>query len=293
MGGSVQRSTTVARLGSGAVEYRLDRRGDTVVVVLHGGHLRAGLVWDETVFVDAGITVLAPSRPGYGRTPLSTGTTRAGFADVTAELCRHLGIDKVAAVLGISAGGPTAMAVAARHPGLVERLILQCSQGPHWPRRRERLLANLIFSPVAERLTWGGLRRLLRRAPDTGLRMLLGGLSTVPPRQLLAGMWPEHRATLIALFSAMRSGAGFRQDLRPYTDVTAEIGQPTLVIASRHDGAVSFDDAEHLATAIRRAELVESRSDSHFLELGADWPAISEAIRVFLTSEPRDFAARG
>ncbi|MBL6276370.1 hypothetical protein JMF97_09380 [Micromonospora fiedleri] len=83
------------------MEYRLERRGDSVVVVLHGGHLRAGLAWDEAVFADADVTVLAPSRPGCGRTPLSTGTTSAGFADVTAELCRHLGIDKVAAVLGI------------------------------------------------------------------------------------------------------------------------------------------------------------------------------------------------
>jgi pimeloyl-ACP methyl ester carboxylesterase len=59
--------------------------------------------------------VLAPSRPGYGRTPVSTGTSVTGFADVTRTLCAHLGITRLAAVVGTSGGGPTAVAMAA-HP---------------------------------------------------------------------------------------------------------------------------------------------------------------------------------
>ncbi|CAL9306725.1 MULTISPECIES: alpha/beta fold hydrolase [Streptomyces] len=60
------------------------------------------------VFAESGCTVLAPSRPGYGRTPLSTGTSVSGFADVPRALREHLGIGNVAAVVGISGGGPTA-----------------------------------------------------------------------------------------------------------------------------------------------------------------------------------------
>ncbi|PZV98931.1 Pimeloyl-ACP methyl ester carboxylesterase [Micromonospora phaseoli] len=282
-------------LTGGVVEYRLERRGDAAVVIMHGGHLRAGLTLDEDVFADAGLTVLAPSRPGYGRTPLSTGTTAAGFADVTADVCRHLGIDRVAAVVGISAGGPTAMALAARHPDLVERLILQSAQAPlTWPGRGTRLLAGLIFSPATERLTWGGVRGLLRRSPDVGLRMLLRDLSTVPARRAVAQLRPEHRAMLISLLCQMRSGEGFRNDLRRGVDVTAEIGQPTLVLASRRDGSVPFGHAEYLAGTIRRAELVESRSDSHFLEFGEDWPAVCDTIRAFLTAaRPGDAAGPG
>ncbi|WP_233558980.1 alpha/beta fold hydrolase [Micromonospora radicis] len=280
-------STTVARLAAGTVEYRLDRRGDRVVVVMHGAHMRAGLTLDESAYADADLTVLAPSRPGYGRTPTSTGTTPAGFADVVADLCRRLGIDRVAAVVGISAGGRSAMALAARHPDLVERLILQTAQAPlKWPTRGTRLLAGLLFPPATERLTWGGIRWLLRRSPDSGLRMLFGGLSTMPPRQVVARLGPEQRAALVALFSRMRSGSGFRNDVRPGPDVSAEIGQPTLVIATRRDGAVPFGHAEHLVRAIRRAELVESQSDSHFAEFGADWPAVSGAIGAFLDAGP-------
>ncbi|WP_345482985.1 alpha/beta fold hydrolase, partial [Actinopolymorpha pittospori] len=119
--GGVERETAVARLDAGVVEYRLERRGETSVLVFHGGHMRAGLPLGEEVFAELGCTVLVPSRPGYGRTPVGTGRSPAGFADASRELCRHLGIEGVDAVVGVSAGGRTAMAMAARHPELVRR----------------------------------------------------------------------------------------------------------------------------------------------------------------------------
>lgn len=279
----VERRTTVVRLEAGPVEYRLEQRGEAAVVVFHGAHMRAGLAFGEEVFAEAGSTLLVPSRPGYGRTPLSTGTTVSGFADVTRELCDHLGISQVAAVVGISGGGPTAVTMAARHPDLVARLILQCAAGwLAWPDRRTRLAAHAMFAAATERATWAAVRTLMRLAPDAGLRMLLDAFSTLPVRDVMAALSTEDRARLIALFSHLRSGSGFRNDLRPSPDVTADVGQPTVVIATRRDGAVPFAHAQSLITAIRRAELVESQADSHFMELGPDWPVISEKIRAFL-----------
>jgi pimeloyl-ACP methyl ester carboxylesterase len=110
------RPTALARLPAGPVEYRLDRRGDAVVLVVHGGHTRASLALGEEVFAAAGYTLLVPSRPGYGRTPLSTGTSVEGYSDVVRELCAHVGIARVAAVVGVSGGGPTAATLAARMP---------------------------------------------------------------------------------------------------------------------------------------------------------------------------------
>jgi TAP-like protein len=86
------------------------------------------------------------------------------------------------------------------------------------------------------------------------------------------------------LLSRMRSGRGFLNDLRPTPDATAGVDQPTLVIATRYDGGVPFSHAQALTAAISHAELVESQADSHFIWLGPDWPAISEKIRVFLTT---------
>ncbi|MBB6438810.1 alpha/beta fold hydrolase [Streptomyces candidus] len=112
-------------MANGPVEYRLDRRdGPAAVVLLHGGHLRAGPPRGEEVSAAAGCTVLAPSRPGCGRTPVSTGTSPTGFAGAVSGLCAHLGIQRVDAVAGVSAGGPTAVAPAALHPALVRKVPL-------------------------------------------------------------------------------------------------------------------------------------------------------------------------
>jgi pimeloyl-ACP methyl ester carboxylesterase len=280
------RPTAIARLPAGRVEYRLDRRRDAVVVVFHGGHTRAGLALGEDVFAAAGCTILAPSRPGYGRTPLSTGTSVQRYADVVRELCAHLGIARVAAVVGISGGGPTAATFAARHTDLVERLILVSAVG--WlpfPDRRTRLGSHLVFNAMTERLTWAGVHTLARKAPDACLRMMLRSLSTRPVDEVVAALRAEDRAMLLALFAQMRSGRGFLNDLRPTPDVTARIDQPTLVIATRTDGGVPFAHARSLASTIRHAELVESRADSHLVWLGTDWPVIAQRIRAFLDTD--------
>jgi pimeloyl-ACP methyl ester carboxylesterase len=284
--GLEERPTEVARLPAGPVEYRLEQRGDATVVVFHGGHMRAGLALGEDALAEAGCTVLAPSRPGYGRTPLLTGTSTAGFADATRELCEHLGITKLTAVVGTSGGGPTAVTMAARHPDLVDRLILQSAVGwLPWPDPRTRRGAHVVFAAPVEPLTWAAVRALVRAAPDRGLRLLLDALSTQPARDVVAALSPEDRATVIALYRAMRSGRGFLNDLRPVPDPTAEVAQPTLVIATRKDGAVPFAHAQSLVAAIEHARLVESRADSHLIWFGPDWPAIAETIRAFLTAD--------
>lgn len=277
-----ERPTLVAQLGQGQLEYRWEQRSGPAIVVLHGGHMRAGLSLGEEVFAECGYTVLAPSRPGYGRTPLST---VSGFADATRALCEHLGITEVVAVVGISGGGPSAVTLAARHPDLVQRLILQSAVGwLPWPDRLTRVGAHAVFAPATEHATWVAVRRLMRLAPETCLRFLLGGLSTMPVRDVLAALHDQDRSTLVALFSRMRSGSGFLNDLRPVPDVTPAVRQPVLVIATRKDGAVPFAHAESLAAAIASAELVESQADSHFIWLGHDWPTIAQRIRTFLTN---------
>jgi pimeloyl-ACP methyl ester carboxylesterase len=284
---TTDRPTTVAHLDAGRVEYRWEQRGDATMVAFHGGHVRAGLAVGEDAFAEAGYTILAPSRPGYGRTPLSTGTTVTGFADVTRTLCAHLGITKVAAVVGTSGGGPTAVAMAARHPDLVERLILQSAVGPlPYPDRRTRLGAKVMFAGPIEPVTWGLMRVLLRHAPDAALRLLLGSLSTLPARSVMGGLRAEDHTALATLFSQMRSGRGFLNDLHATPDLTADVGQPTLVIATRHDRGVPFAHAQALTTAIRHANLVESHADSHLIWLAPDWPHIAETIRDFLTTDP-------
>ena len=289
----VERPTEVADLSRGAVEYRLERRGPRTVLMMHGGHMRASLPLGEEVFADAGYTVLAPSRPGYGRTPLTTGTSLEGFAGVAAELCDRLGIGSLAAVVGQSAGGPGAVTMAACCPALVERLILQSAVGPlTWPDRRTRLGGRVVFNPLTERLTWALMHVLVRRLPAVGLRLLLRDLSVQPAGPALAAMAGPHRALAAALFERMRSGSGFSADLRNFTDTAAYrrtaagVGQPALVIASPDDGAVPFTHAQALAGVLPSARLIASQASGHFIWFGDDYPAIAAAITGFLNEDP-------
>ncbi len=282
-----ERSTRIARVRAGLVEYRFERRGEATIIVFHGGHVRAALPIGEEIFAATRCSVLAPSRPGYGRTPLGTGMSPAGFADVTAELCEQLGIRAVAAVVGISGGGPTALTMAARHPNLVQRLILESAVGfLPWPDRVTRMGARVMFNSFTERITWTVVHRLMRVAPAAGLRLMLRPLSTEPPAKVLAALRDDDRATLVALFAHMRSGSGFVNDLRATPDVTRDITQPVLVIASRTDGSVPFAHAESLTATIRGAQLVVSTADSHLIWFAGDYPLIGEKIRAFLGSRP-------
>ena len=52
------------------------------------------------------------------------------------------------------------------------------------------------------------------------------------------------------------------------TDVSSDVGQPTLILATRNDGAVSFDHAEYLAATLPGATLVEVDTPTHLLWLG-------------------------
>ena len=127
--GPVERPTTIAELSGGPVGYRFDRRGDDTVLIFHGGHMRASLALGEDVFEELGYSVLVPSRPGYGTTPLHADSSPEGFAATTTYLCAQLGIQRLAAVVAISAGGRTALALAASYPDLVPRLILESAVG--------------------------------------------------------------------------------------------------------------------------------------------------------------------
>lgn len=114
----------VATLNGGSVKYRRMPGPSSTVVVFHGGHMRAGLPLGEETLVAAGYDVLAVSRPGYGRTPLSAGPDPARFADLVLDLCTSLGVDEIVSSLGVSAGGPAAVALAQRASERVRSLVL-------------------------------------------------------------------------------------------------------------------------------------------------------------------------
>jgi pimeloyl-ACP methyl ester carboxylesterase len=92
-------------------------------------------------------TLLSVNRPGYGRSdPVAAGrwATVASAADDIAAVLENVGVEQVG-VVGWSAGGRVALALAARRPDLVDRVAVIATPAPDnevaWidPRQREQL----------------------------------------------------------------------------------------------------------------------------------------------------------
>jgi hypothetical protein len=208
------------------------------VVIFHGGHMRAGLALGEEVFAEAGCTLPVPSRPGYGRTPLSTGTSVSGFADATLALLEPLGITRGSGghICGGTNGGHDRRASSgcggSADPAERRRLA-------PWPGRWTHLVAHVMFAGSIEQAKWGMWRALLRVAPDVGLRLQLRSLSTLPAGRSLASLEANQRARLVALPSSMRSGSGRRRVGREPGGQPLHLVRTRLAQHRRHDPLLS------------------------------------------------------
>lgn len=115
------------------VGYRL--RGDrTAFPILYfhgepGSRLEADLIPTDALH-EASVLLVSFDRPGMGRSDLIP--ARDMVEDVTdgIEVMDHLGFQAFA-VLGVSAGGPPALAIAATRPDRVTACVLCCASGPY------------------------------------------------------------------------------------------------------------------------------------------------------------------
>ena len=112
----------IAQTALGPIEYYVMGKGPAVLVS-HGcpGGYDQGLI-AARLARDQHFQFIALSRPSYLRTPLCVGASPAEQADAYAALLDALHIP-AAAVIGISAGGPSALQFALRHPGRCWALV--------------------------------------------------------------------------------------------------------------------------------------------------------------------------
>ncbi|HVJ29391.1 MAG TPA: alpha/beta fold hydrolase, partial [Gammaproteobacteria bacterium] len=107
----------------GPIEYAAVGTGPPILLV-HG----AGGGFDQGLAIGAplavhGHRVVAMSRFGYLRTPLPADASAAQQADAHACLLDALRLER-AAVVGVSAGAPSALQLVVRHPERVSALVL-------------------------------------------------------------------------------------------------------------------------------------------------------------------------
>jgi pimeloyl-ACP methyl ester carboxylesterase/DNA-binding CsgD family transcriptional regulator len=264
--------------------YAIDGDGPPLVKasnwMTHLDYERQSPVWRHWVReLSRGRTLVRYDERGCGLSDREfDGTpTLETFVGDLAAVVNAVGLERFA-LLGVSGGGTTAIAYAARHPERVSRLVLYgtWSRGRYlrdeYETERARLLTELI------RVGWGG---------------------TVPAfRQVFSSLYipsagEEQKRWYDELQQASSSGetAARLWESRNRTDVTELAGgvtRPALVLHARRDGVVPYEEGRRLASLLPDARFVTLESDNHVLqEAEPAWQAFVSVVRAFLGDDER------
>jgi len=181
-------------------------------------------------------------------------------------------------LFAMSQAGAVAVAYAARHPERVSRLILHGAYARGWLNRdlteeqieEEKLLISLM------RVGWGRENPAFRQV---FAMQLFPGATTEQLRsleeQMRISVSPENA---VRLESEMH-----RVDV---CHLASQIKVPTLVLHSREDESVPFEEGRLLASLIPNAQLVALESKNHLLvEQEPAWPKFVAAFRSCLSGD--------
>ncbi len=233
----------------------------------------------QGVFLDLparerGIRVIAVDRPGMGNSSRIPGRTFLHVPPLAGELLEALALERCD-VLGVSGGGPYALACAWALPHRIRKAVVCCGAPPldtPEPRRQ--------FSPVYQAMLalhdrWpGALRALLapvslagRIPPPWGVMKMM--LRMLPPRDREALGTRERFALFYPSFrDAMRSGHQALYDdawcySQPWPFNVSEIRVPVRVWHGTQDTNFHCSLAEHLAGRIPGA-VFHLREEGHY-----------------------------
>lgn len=159
----VAHGSALIATGCGPIEYQEAGQGVPLLAVHgSGGGYDQGMAFAGAL-AQRGVRVIAMSRFGYLRTPMPADASAAAQANAHVCLLDALGIDR-AGVLGGSAGAPSALQMAIRHPERVSALVLLvplaykppdlADSAPPLPPWVENALMRLVGSDF---LFWSGL----------------------------------------------------------------------------------------------------------------------------------------
>lgn len=262
-------TTQTIKTKIGTIEY--SRTGNGIpLLFIHGGHSSC----NETLFLKGFDTtkycLITPSRPGYGRTPLSNFTSPKNTAKLFTALLDELKIDQVI-VIGISAGGLTAIELASNFPDRVSKLILISAVTKRWMTEKDKTYqkAKKIFSPGIEKYSWGLFRFFYSLFPKLMAHTMFKELSTFRPTNIS----DEDVNELYSMVKLQRSKEGFindlTQDIEP--NIINRITCPTIILHSSNDNSVKMEHANHAHAQLKHSTLkVYNNIWGHLLWLGQE-----------------------
>lgn len=262
----VAQGSRLAHTRLGTIEYAVIGHGPPVLFV-HGagGGFDQGLAMAHEL-ASCGLQVITMSRFGYLRTPLPGDASPPAQADAHAALLDALGIRR-AAVVGVSAGAPSALQMALRHPARLAALVLLVP-ALHAPRSHRRLRSSravrALFATAlrSDVLFWAALRF----APAALVESILG----TPWREVRAAS-PDERQRVAAMLehilpvSERRRGLvndGEAIDAMPGYPLE-RITTPALVMSVRDDHYGTWPGAREAVARLPNARFIDYERGGH------------------------------
>jgi len=238
--------------------------------MLHGGMggVDQGRILVQALGLTVGFKTIEVARPGYPGTGIEAGRTPDEQADLYAALLDRLSVEK-AVVAAVSAGGPSAISFAIRHPGRCRGLILtSCCTGhlalPESLMRRLPAMRIMAKVPLLSSfLRWRSTRNPEGSAsrsiedPELRRRTLADPEAGPLMRALQQSVFNDMAARLVGTINDMEQFG--RLTTLPYQQITA----PVLVIHGSGDRIVPFEHGERVARAAPNAELMAIEGGEH------------------------------
>ena len=239
--------------------------GDVTVLLLHGWTASADLnFFPVYAALGASYRVVALDLRGHGRGMRSVEPfTLEDCADDAAALLACLGVRNVIAV-GYSMGGPVALLLARRHPGVVAALVMQATALEWRHAARERMVWRLL--PLVElslRLGTGAgfTERILRQ--------------NIEDRPELAILQPWYAAEFRRGLARELADAGRALSRYDASLWAATLGLPAVMLVTTRDRLVRPAKRRQLAEALH-AQVIEIAADHDLpLVMGADYARLT------------------
>ena len=259
----------IANTAAGPIEYAEVGAGAPVLVV-HGagGGIDQGLDLGAPLAAH-GFRVIAMSRFGYLRTPMPVDASPEAQADAHASLLDCLGIER-AAIIGASAGAPSGLQFALRHPQRCMALVLMvpAAYAPRPGRESERLpappLTQFVFDTAlrSDLLLWAAIR--------FARRVVVRTLLATPPDAVDAAA-PDERARVGRMLQHIlpvgERRLGLLNDARITSTLHREplerVAVKTLAISTADDLFGTYEAARYSAAHIPGARFLGFETGGH------------------------------
>jgi pimeloyl-ACP methyl ester carboxylesterase len=261
--------TQVINTNKGTIEFSLNGTGIPILFV-HGGHSSCNEALFHKGFDIKQFCLITPSRPGYGNTPLSKSVSPKQTAELFVAMLDELKLKSVI-VIGISAGGLSAIELASNFPSRVTKLILISAVVKKWMTEKDKtyIKAKKVFAPTFEKYSWALFRFFYSLFPNIMAKMMFKELSNFQS----FGFAKAEVAELFEMIKLQRSKNGFINDLDQDIEqnVINGIACPTFILHSSNDNAVNMEHAKYAHSKIKNSILkIYDNKWGHLLWLGQE-----------------------